>query len=83
MQSALDIRFCSFESAEFSYMKWLDPANWCNDAKNEIECLNKIGKIFANPLSLTGFDSSKISTEWKDFKSLVKNFYAGIKTLEL
>ena len=83
VQSALDTRFRSFESAEFSYMKWLDPANWCNDSKSEIECLNRIGKIFAIPLSLTRFDSSKINTEWKDFKSLVKHFYPGIKTLEL
>ena len=45
--------------------------------------MNKIGKIFAIPLSLSGFDSSKISTEWKDFKSLVKHFYPKIKTLEL
>ena len=83
IKKCLDKRFESFNNDIFPRMKWLDPANWTDDPKKEIQDILYMAEHFKEPLDNLGFKLAHIKTEWRHLRITTKHFYLDSKAKEM
>ncbi|KAL5016137.1 hypothetical protein ScPMuIL_005726 [Solemya velum] len=82
IKTCLESRFSSFQSELYKNMFWVDPANW-GDTIREIEAMKSLADHFSETLKMNNFDIAKITSEWKEFKRMVKYYMNGVNAKDL